>query len=185
MKRSASACEPATGPDGARRGSAATTDATGTRTIDNLAEPAETARGSVTVRNPHTTLTETASPSSGAAPLAVTCTYTETNDGTDPISGVTLTDNLCSRVTYVSGDANANGVLDPLETWTYTFSQTLTAAGDLHQRRDRERHRHHWQPRGASGDSTSHRHGDWRSRLHLLALASQLDADNNPGCPLH
>jgi len=81
------------------------------------------------VTHPHTTLTKTASPTSGQAPLSVTYTYNETNDGDSPISGVSLSDDLCSPVTFVSGDTNSNSILDPGETWVYTCSQTFTTAG--------------------------------------------------------
>ncbi|HEY5195740.1 MAG TPA: hypothetical protein VIJ51_01800, partial [Solirubrobacteraceae bacterium] len=85
---------------------------------------------SVTVTQPHTTLTKSASPTSGKAPLPVTYTYTETNDGTNaPINGVTLTDSNCSPVTFVGGDTGGDGILSVGETWTYTCSKTLTTAG--------------------------------------------------------
>jgi uncharacterized repeat protein (TIGR01451 family) len=103
--------------------------ATGTDTIDSLAAPPETAQATVTVTSPHTTLTKTASPTSGSAPLSVTYTYNETNDGTDPISGVFLSDDLCSPVTFVSGDTNSNNILDPGETWVFTCSQTFNTTG--------------------------------------------------------
>ncbi|HEY5197818.1 MAG TPA: hypothetical protein VIJ51_12415 [Solirubrobacteraceae bacterium] len=87
---------------------------------------------SVAVTQPHTTLVKTASPSSGPVPLPVTYSYTETNDGTNaPISGVALTDSNCSPVTFVSGDANSDGVLNVGETWHYTCSKTLTTAGTI------------------------------------------------------
>ncbi|MHB8440123.1 MAG: DUF7507 domain-containing protein [Acidimicrobiales bacterium] len=85
----------------------------------------------ITVTSPHTTLTESASPTSGVTPLAVTYTYTETNDGTDPISGVTVSGSSCGAATYVSGDANTNGILDPGETWVYTCSITYASAGTV------------------------------------------------------
>jgi hypothetical protein len=83
------------------------------------------------VTSAHTTLTESASPASGLAPLAVTFTYNETNDGTDPISGVTVSGSSCGTAVYVSGDTNTNGILDPTETWVFTCSKTYTAAGSV------------------------------------------------------
>jgi len=80
---------------------------------------------------PHTTLTESASPTSGRAPLAVTYTYSETNDGTDPISGVTVSGSSCGTATYASGDSNGNSILDPGETWVYTCSITYASAGTV------------------------------------------------------
>jgi hypothetical protein len=103
--------------------------ATGTDTVDSSAAPSEHASASVTVTNPSTTLTESASPTSGTAPLTVTFTYNETNNGTDPISGVTVTGSSCGSATYVSGDTNTNSFLDPGETWVYTCSETFSSAG--------------------------------------------------------
>jgi hypothetical protein len=50
----------------------------------------------------------------------VTYTYTVTNPGTVPLSGVTVTDNKCAPVSGPTGDTNGNGLLDSGETWTYT-----------------------------------------------------------------
>ncbi len=62
-----------------------------------------------------------------AGPGPVTYTYTVTNPGKIPIHDVTLTDDKCSNVTYVSGDTNGDLLLDIFETWTYTCTTTLTA----------------------------------------------------------
>ncbi|MBI2776110.1 MAG: DUF11 domain-containing protein, partial [Chloroflexi bacterium] len=54
----------------------------------------------------------------------------------DGLTGVTVTDDLCSPVTAVltagqnSGDTNANGKLEPGETWVFTCSATLSVAED-------------------------------------------------------
>lgn len=56
----------------------------------------------------------------------VTYTYTVTNPGTAPLSNVSVTDDKLGLVHYVSGDINNNGLLEPNETWKYTFSTTLT-----------------------------------------------------------
>ncbi len=55
-------------------------------------------------------------------------TYTEkiTNPGTVALTGVTLTDNTCSPMNYVSGDTNGDSKLDATETWTYTCTTRLT-----------------------------------------------------------
>ncbi len=105
--------------------------ANGTDTVDDSAAPSEMASASVTVTNPSTMLTESASPTSGRAPLAVTFTYDETNNGTDPISGVTVSGSICGSATYVSGDTNTNGILDPGETWVYTCSHTFSTSGSF------------------------------------------------------
>ena len=67
------------------------------------------------------------------APLALlagggTVTYTEkiTNPGTVALSNVTLTDDKCSPMKYVSGDTNKDSKLDTTETWTYTCKTNLT-----------------------------------------------------------
>jgi len=62
-----------------------------------------------------------------AAGDVITYTYTVTNAGTTPITGVVLTDPKDSP-TFVSGDANGNGALDPTETWTYTAAHIVTQA---------------------------------------------------------
>lgn len=86
------------------------------------------------VIHPHTTLTKTASPTSGDAPLTVTYTYTETNDspatdptGADAISSVVVTDDKCSPLSAPSGDTNTNSILDVGETWTFTCTHTYNA----------------------------------------------------------
>ncbi len=57
----------------------------------------------------------------------VTYTYTVRNTGSDPISNVVLTDDLCSPLNFVDGDdAPADGVLNPGETWVYTCAMALS-----------------------------------------------------------
>lgn len=55
-------------------------------------------------------------------------TYTEriTNPGTVPLSNVTLTDDKCGPMKFVSGDTDGDSMLDSTETWTYTCSTNLT-----------------------------------------------------------
>jgi LPXTG-motif cell wall-anchored protein/uncharacterized repeat protein (TIGR01451 family) len=54
-------------------------------------------------------------------------TYMEkiTNPGTVPLSNVTLTDDKCSPMKYISGDLNSDYMLDPTETFTYKCSTNL------------------------------------------------------------
>jgi LPXTG-site transpeptidase (sortase) family protein len=56
-----------------------------------------------------------------------TVTYTETvtNPGTVALSNVTLTDDKCSPVAYVSGDLNNDSKLDSNESWIYTCTTNL------------------------------------------------------------
>jgi uncharacterized repeat protein (TIGR01451 family) len=56
----------------------------------------------------------------------VTYTKKVTNPGTVALSSVSVTDDKCSPLTYISGDANSDSKLDPSETWTYTCRQNLT-----------------------------------------------------------
>lgn len=56
---------------------------------------------------------------------SVTYTYGATNDGTTNLTGITLTDDTCSPITYVSGD-DGDGVMQPGETWLYECSMTLS-----------------------------------------------------------
>jgi hypothetical protein len=48
-----------------------------------------------------------------------------TNPGTVPLSNVSLSDDKCGPVQYVSGDVNGDTKLDPTETWTYTCQTNL------------------------------------------------------------
>lgn len=113
--------------------------ATGTSVVDGRPQPPATARVAVTATNPHTTLRVIPSPDTGRAPLTVTYTYTEANDGTDPIADVAVADDLCAPLTVTGGDGNGDAVLEPGETWTLactrsfdtpgTFTNTVSATG--------------------------------------------------------
>jgi uncharacterized repeat protein (TIGR01451 family) len=64
-----------------------------------------------------------------------TFTYVVTNTGNAPLSAVVVSDDNGTvgvpgddfSPTFVSGDTNANGLLDTTETWTYTGSRIVTA----------------------------------------------------------
>lgn len=56
----------------------------------------------------------------------VTYTKQVTNPGTVTLSNVNITDDKCSPLVYVSGDANANSQLETNETWTFTCKTNLT-----------------------------------------------------------
>lgn len=71
-------------------------------------------------------ISKTASPSTlppGGG--SVTFTYAVSNHGTLPLANVTVVDNRCSPVTFVSGDTNGNNILDVSETWTYTCTTNV------------------------------------------------------------
>lgn len=55
-------------------------------------------------------------------------TYTEkiTNPGNVALSNISLVDDKCSPMKYISGDNNSNLKLDTTETWTYTCQANLT-----------------------------------------------------------
>jgi hypothetical protein len=54
--------------------------------------------------------------------VSTTYIYEVTNRGGTPQSNVFVGDEEVSSVTYVGGDVNGNGLLDPGETWIYTGS---------------------------------------------------------------
>jgi hypothetical protein len=80
---------------------------------------------------PAISITKTASTPGGLAPQTVTYTYTVTNISTTPeqITALNVVDDRCAPVTYVSGDGNANSLLDPGETFRYTCTSVFNAAG--------------------------------------------------------
>jgi hypothetical protein len=86
-----------------------------------------------TVTQPHLTLTETVTPTTGESPTTATFTYTVTNDSTTPapIVNPVITDDRCANPVYQSGDANGNSILDVGETWVYACTTTLTTPGTI------------------------------------------------------
>lgn len=59
-------------------------------------------------------------------PSTVKYTYTLRNIGTVPVNNVTMVGDTCSPITLISGDANADAMLDVNETWVYTCSTTIS-----------------------------------------------------------
>ncbi len=57
---------------------------------------------------------------------SVTYSETVTNPGTVPLSNVTLSDDTCSPMAYVSGDTDGDSLLDTTESWRYTCTTNLT-----------------------------------------------------------
>lgn len=62
---------------------------------------------------------------SGPGPVAYT--YVVTNPGTVALSSVSVTDDKVISVDYVSGDVNADNLLQTSETWIYTGRMDLNA----------------------------------------------------------
>lgn len=56
----------------------------------------------------------------------VTYTKKVTNLGTIALSNISVTDDKCSPVNYISGDTNGDSKIDVTETWTYTCKENLT-----------------------------------------------------------
>ncbi len=82
-----------------------------------------------------TSLSKTASATSIFVGQSVTFTYNETNDGSRPLTNISVTDNQCSPVTAVLlggfniGDIDQNDVLDPGESWVFECAQTFLTSG--------------------------------------------------------
>ncbi len=55
----------------------------------------------------------------------ITYTYTVSNAGPDAACNVNVVDDLVSPVTYVSGDDDGDGCIDPGETWIFTATYTV------------------------------------------------------------
>ena len=84
-----------------------------------------------TITQPAATLTQSVSPATGQSPFQTTFTYVVTNTSTTPapLKDVVVTSDRCTPATYVSGDANGNGLLDNGEAWTYTCTSTVSTPG--------------------------------------------------------
>ncbi len=73
-----------------------------------------------------------------AAGQVVPYTFIVTNTGNMTLTGITVTDPMCTvGPAYVSGDTNGNSKLELSETWTFSGSHTVTqaeidAGGNLH-----------------------------------------------------
>lgn len=100
----------------------------------------------VVISRPHITLTVTPSATSGPAPFGVTYTYTATNDSpVDPAQPsntpdlgapedrTIISDDLCSPVTYASGDTDMSSppYLNDGETWTLTCTRSFARPGSF------------------------------------------------------
>lgn len=65
----------------------------------------------------------------------ITYTYRVKNQGTVPLSDVTVSDDKCSDISGKQGDTNGNNLLDTKEVWVYTcpatISQTTTSTATV------------------------------------------------------
>jgi len=86
---------------------------------------------SVNILHPGIAITK-AGPDSAHVGDTITYTYTVTNPGDTPLSGVSVLDDRAGVASYVSGDTNGDGKLDPGETWIFTATYTIPApSGDI------------------------------------------------------
>lgn len=90
----------------------------------------ETATARVEVTNPRIAIDKSADPQSASPGQTVTYTYVVTNPGDGPLTDVRVTDDKCSPVSFVGGDADGDTVLDQGETWTYRCAQVVGSSGD-------------------------------------------------------
>ena len=103
--------------------------AVGTDDEGNVARA--TAQATVVVIKGAIAIDKAADADSVAPGTTVTYTFTVTNPGTVPLSGVSVSDDKCSPVTFAGGDTNGDGLLQPGESWTFQCSQVQTGAADL------------------------------------------------------
>jgi uncharacterized repeat protein (TIGR01451 family) len=84
------------------------------------------ASASVTILRPEIDLAKTADVDEVEEGDTITYTYTVTNPGNVPLSGITINDDLTGGATYQSGDSNGNGKLDVGESWVFTATYTVS-----------------------------------------------------------
>lgn len=89
----------------------------------------ETATATVEVIDPRIDIDKSADPPSATPGQTVTYTYVVTNPGDGPLRDVQVGDDKCSPVTFAGGDADADGLLDVGESWTYTCAQVIGSSG--------------------------------------------------------
>ena len=94
---------------------------------DSLGQPlADADAASVNVINPAINVAKTADPVTILSGDLVQYTYQVTNPGDDPLRSVNISDDACTSLVFTGGDLDADGRLDPGETWTYTCSANPT-----------------------------------------------------------
>ena len=108
-----------------------TNTATGTGEDDdgNTATDVDTA--TVTVVDPRIVLDKVAGVREITAGGSVSYTYTVTNPGNAPLSGVVVTDDKCGPVTLTGGDTDGDSLLDPGESWKFGCTTILSNVGQI------------------------------------------------------
>lgn len=100
---------------------------TGTARDDDGNAVSDSDRATVRVADvaPAITVAKSASAATVHVGDAVTYTYIVGNPGLEALRDVTVSDDRCNPVDYEGGDADADGRLDPSETWTFRCTATL------------------------------------------------------------
>ena len=88
----------------------------------------QTDQSSATVRviNPGIEVVKSATPTTIYSGDGVIYNYTVRNTGNSTLNTVTISDNKCSPVLFVSGDTNNNQQMETTELWTYRCTTSLT-----------------------------------------------------------
>ncbi len=95
--------------------------------VSNQGQVCATDSHTLVVLHPAIKVVKTANMSSAKPGDTVTYSFTVTNTGDTPLSGLTVNDSILGKGVYQSGDLNANGLLDMTETWVYTASYLVPA----------------------------------------------------------
>lgn len=61
-----------------------------------------------------------------SGPGLVTYAYAVTNIGTVPMHNVTISDNKCNTISFISGDVNSNSLLEVDEVWNYRCTKIVS-----------------------------------------------------------
>ena len=78
------------------------------------------------LRRPVISVTKVPNPLALLGPGSVTYTYEVSNVASSTMNNVTVADDKCDTVNYVSGDSNADDLLQPNEVWTFRCTTLLT-----------------------------------------------------------